>query len=978
MASLYTIPAHRAFADALVSGLLADDPQRLGATLLLLPSRRACLVVRDTFLRLSEGRPLLLPRLQPIGEPEGEETALLAEDELDLPPAITPLHRQLLLTRLVLARGDVAHEQAVRLAGELAAFLDETQAEDADLGRLDALAPADLAEHWQKTLAFLKLVRDGWPARLEALGRLDPALRRNRLLDAVAARWRVLPPPHPVIAAGTLGSLPAVARLLAVIARLPDGAVVLPGLDTGMDEAAWREVEASHPQFALKRLLAVVDVGRGHVRLWPEPAAAGPVERAELLAEVMRPAATTEAWQSLPPPPPAALRGLTLTEAPDLAGEAIEIALRMREAAETPERRATLVTADRNLARRVAVELRRWGIELDDSAGVPLDQSPPGSFLLLAAHLLADGSSPVQLLATLKHPLASGGMGQGEFRRRARALERALLRGPRPGGGLAGLVEILRRRDDGEPWPSPIAPAELAGWLETLVEAARPFTELAGGGSAPLPELLDAHLAFAERLAADATGDAEELWAMAAGETARRFVAELRDAGAALDPIPVSAYPAILAVLMAAETVRPSRPGHPRLAVLGQLESRLASADLVLLGGLNEGTWPRLPDADPWLNRAMRRELGLPPTELRVGIAAHDFLSAACAPEVVLSRARKDEAGTPTTPSRWLARLDAVLRSLDLRAEVDPRPHWRNWAQALDEPAGPPRPVPRPEPRPPVAARPGRLWVTDVELLMRDPYQVYAKRILRLAPLDPLDADPGGAERGQIVHRALELFVRRWPEELPPDPFAALVDLAEELFEREGHRPQVRALWWPRFVSVARWFADEERRRRADLQRVRSEIEGRLGIAHARGTLELRARADRIEAGHDGGLTVIDYKTGTAPGNREVRLGLRPQLVLEAVIARAGGFPGVDPTSIRGVEFWELKGGETPGRIAQPVDDAGAAADLALSGVQRLAEHFADPATAYVPVPRPEIAPSFNDYDHLSRIDEWRGTERLR
>ena len=975
MAGLYTIPSHRPFADALVAGLLAGDRDRLGATLLLLPSRRACLTVRDTFLRLSGGRPLLLPRLQPIGDPEGEEAVLLAGEELALRPAITAIRRQLLLMRLVLAKGETAHEQALRLAGELAAFLDEAQAEQASLAGLDGLAPDELARHWQQIVAFLALVRDLWPGVLEQEGLLDPADRRNRLLDATSARWRAAPPGHPVIAAGSLGSLPAVARLLGTVAAMPDGAVVLPGLDLAMDEPAWREVEASHPQYPLKQLLGVIGMERAAARPWPAPGPQGLVERARLLAEVMRPAATTEAWQSLPPPPPAALAGLTLVEAPDLAAEAVELALRMREAVEIPGRRATLVTADRNLARRVAAELRRWGIELDDSAGVPLDQSPPGSFLLLAAHLLADGSSPVQLLATLKHPLASGGMGRARFRRNARALERALLRGPRPGGGLPGLVELLRARDEAQPWPSPVPPSELLTWLEGLATAAAPFAALAAGATAPLPGLVDAHLAFAEWLAADEAGDPGELWAMAAGEAAMRFVAELRDAAGLPGLVPVAAYPAMLAVLMAGHSVRPTRPGHPRLAVLGQLESRLSSADLVLLGGLNEGTWPRLPEADPWLSRAMRRDLGLPPAELRIGIAAHDFLSAACAPEVVLSRACKDEGGAPASPSRWLARLDAVLRSQDMRSTLDPPPHWRHWAQRLDEPAGPPRPVARPAPRPPAMARPPRPWGTDVALLMGDPYQVYARRILGLRPLEPLDADPSGAERGLIIHRVLERFVRMHGETLPPDPLAVLILMGHEEFAAHGHRPQVEALWWPRFESIARWFAGEERRRRAELQRVRGEVVGRMEIPHAHGVLELRARADRIEAGRDGGLTVVDYKTGTAPGSREVQLGLKPQLVLEAVIARAGGFPGVEAMAINGVEFWELKGGEQAGRVAQPVPDPAAAADEAYSGVQRLIEHFGDPATAYVPVPRPEIAPSFNDYDHLSRIDEWRGSE---
>ncbi|MDX6751118.1 double-strand break repair protein AddB [Geminicoccaceae bacterium 1502E] len=985
----FTIAAHLPFLDTLVGGLLAEGRDgQLADTLLLLPSRRACLAVRDTFLRLSGGRPLLLPRMQPIGELDADELLLDPARQLALPDALPPLRRHLLLTRLVLARGkaegEIAHEQAIRLAAELARFLDELQTEEVPLDALDRLVPEDLAEHWQRTLSFLRILSEAWPAILAEEGALDPALRRRRLLDEVAARWLAEPPGHPVIAAGVTGTIPAVARLLAAVARLDQGHVVLPALDTAMDEEAWQEVGRSptHPQWMLHRLLGVMNVDRAAVAPWPhEAGTCGRPERARFLAEVMRPAGSSEAWQELPPPPVEALGGLIVSEAPDLVGEALQVALRLREVLETPGRTAALVTSDRNLARRVAAELGRFGIRVDDSAGVPLDQSPPGGLLLLSAHLVASGGHPVTLLSTLKHPLARGRSEQGTFRRRVRALERTLLRGPRPAGGLDGLVAQLRERQEDDRWPAPVPPDELLSWLEELCRAALPLAGLVAQGEAPFAALLEAHLAFAEWLAADEEGDPGELWAQEAGLAAHRFVNELRAAAEVLGEIPTSAYPALLAVLMGNEAVRAQRPAHPRLAVLGQLESRLARADLVVVGGLNEGVWPRIAESGPWLSRGMRTRLGLPPVEMGIGIAAHDFLMSACAPEVLLSRAAKDEGGQPTTPSRWLARLDAVLKATASAGNVAADPAWSAWSRTLDAPRGPARPVARPRPCPPRAARPRVLWATDVERLLRDPYSVYARRILGLSALDPLDADPGAAERGQLVHAAVEDFVRKWPHALPAEPLEELLRLGRERFAEQAHRPLVAAVWWPRFVQIARWFVAVERQRRLEIDAVRAELVGELVVDGPGGPVRVRARADRVEVGRDG-LRVVDYKTGVLPAAEEVRNGLSPQLSIEAAIALEGGFAEVHESGVAQVMLWSLKGGEEGGALLDPalsrgreVRSAARLAEDARAGLEKLVRYFDDPAVPYVPVPRPEVAPRFSDYEHLARVAEWRGSE---
>ena len=214
----------------------------------------------------------------------------------------------------------------------------------------------------------------------------------------------------------------------------------------------------------------------------------------------MRPSATVGAWQNLAPPSPAAIRELVVEEHPDLPAEALALALRMRAALEIPGRTAALVTPDRHLARRVAVELRRWDIEVDDSAGTPLDQTPPGAFLLLTARLVVGGVNPVTLLATLKHPLAAAGLERSELRRLARALETTCLRGPRLAGGFAGIqVELERaRRRAGSDADRRQHVANLVTFVRRIEHAARPFAELAGARPVELAALVRAHLAFAE------------------------------------------------------------------------------------------------------------------------------------------------------------------------------------------------------------------------------------------------------------------------------------------------------------------------------------------------------------------------------------------------------------------------------------------------------------------------------------------------
>lgn len=981
-ATVFSVPPGIAMVDALAAGLLdrcRDDLRGLGEITVLLPTRRACRALADAFLRRSEGAALLLPRLQPLGETD-ETEALFAMDEepaagiADLPPAISDLQRRLALCRLIL-RTRVDSEgrpprpaSAALLASALAGLLDEVQTEGLDFAALGTLVDADLAAHWQVTLDFLRVLTEGWPAVLDSLGCLDPAARRNALLGTMAQSWQDNPPSGLVIAAGSTGSIPATAALLDVIAHLPDGMVILPGLDTTLTPDDRAALGPTHPQYGMVRLLERVGLDPEEVDEWSAGLApTSPPDRTALIRTALRPPlAAMEATPSFDPV--AALDGVSVLDCAGPQEEAGAIALALRHALEVPGRTAALVTPDRTLARRVAAELRRWDIEIDDSAGRPLAATPVGAFLRLAAACIAEGAAPVPLLSLLKHPLAAGGRATADFRAQVRAFERAVLRGPRPGWGFDGLFDVLEKQKHC---------ADLIEWLEGLAASGAPLAMLVDRGApVAFEDLLEAHLEFAEALAAtDAAAGEETLWSGEDGEAAANFIAELRDAAISLDPMDGADYPAFFETLMAGRIVRPRYGMHPRLHVWGLLEARLQHADFVCLGGLNEGTWPAEPAADPWMSRPMRARFGLPPAERRIGLSAHDFAQCFCAEQVLMTRSARI-GGTPTVPARWLLRLDNALKAaggddtaLLLHRQMETE-DWLGWQAAIDE-AGKERPVKRPAPTPPVAARPRRLSVTQVETWMRDPYAIYARHILGLRVLDPIDADPGAADRGNMIHEALDSFVQLYPDTLPDDMRAELLAAGEAAFGDALALPGVWAFWWPRYRTVAEWFASVERAYREDIATTHTEVMGALEIAGPAGAFRLIAKADRVDLLRDGTLSIIDYKTGATPSKIEIALGFAPQLPLEAALAMGGGFEGVPAGPVSCLEFWRLSGGDPPGQRLPAGDDLDALAQSALAGLERLVAKFDDPATPYLSQPDAGRAPRWSDYEHLARIQEW-------
>lgn len=1012
-ARVFTIPSSAPFLPTLIRALKdgrliegfpgSGDPLALARATLFLPTQRAGQLARAAFLDGLGTDAAVLPRIVPLGEIDEDELifagAATGEGALDIPAELGGLERRMVLARLVLqwiaspslktgtGKPLVANTpaSALALADALARLIDDMTTRQVSWDRLDDLVPPQFDEYWQKTLEFLKIAREAWPAILNERDRIEPAERRDRLIEA--ERLRLAVSDGPVIAAGSTGSMPATATLLATIATLPHGAVVLPGLDTQLDAQTWDLIGASdpdtaapgHPQFAMHALLRRMRLGRDDVVALGESGA-----RERLLSEALRPASATERWAAARRGD-AALTGVAMIEAANAEEEALAIAIALREAVESGHT-AALVTPDRALARRVGASLARWSITADDSGGDALPDTEAGVFARLAAEAVLDALRPVSLLALVKHARFRLGAAAGAHARAIAALERAVLRGPRPRPGTAGLSGALTRfREElakfrrGEPTDlhrsdprTTIADADLdaaQAFVVSLADALKPLEE--ANGSHSFVALAKLHGEALTALSCDDTGSSAAFAREDGAELAKAFV-EIAEQRPGDDlRIDIGDYPELFETTIAPRVCR--RPGAPgeRVRILGPLEARLVTVDRVVLGGLVEGVWP--PDArtDPWLSRPMRHDLGLDLPERRIGLSAHDFAQFAGTREVILTRAAK-LAGAPTVASRFVQRLAAVAgdrwKDVLRRGET-----YVAWARDLDRTERV-KPAPRPRPRPPLDARPQQLSVTEIEHWLRDPYTIYAKHVLRLRPLDAVDTPPGARDRGTVIHGAIGNFTKAYARELPPDPLAALLALGETQFAPLRDFPEARAFWWPRFVRIAHWFVAWESQRRTTAIAIHAEVNGELKIGIDTRVFRLTTRADRLEQHADGSFAILDYKTGGVPTEPQVRTGLSPQLTLEGAILRQGGFKDVAPGSLAELGYVSLRGRDPAGE-RKPIElkdgTADVHADKALARLKGVIARFADEETPYRSLVSPMWKTRYGDYDHLARIAEW-------
>lgn len=952
--NLFALPPGVDFPAELAAGLLEQmvgkPPEALARVTLILNTQRMRRRVTEC---LQAAGALLLPRLLLV-----TEVAALAN--LPLPQPVSPLRRRLVLSVLLdrlLATGTTHFPRAALydLADSLAALIEEMQGEGIPPDRIAALDVANHSAHWARTQAFLGIVT-------EALAGDAPDAETNlrRAVFALAESWMTAPPDGPVILAGSTGSRGTTALLMQAIARLPTGAVVLPGFDFDLPPAVWDGMEDAltaedHPQYRFRRVMDLLGCGPLDVKPWTVAAAPDPA-RNRLISLSLRPAPTTHQWLAEGPDLPdliAATEGLTLIEAPSARVEAVAIALILRDAAEKGTR-AALISPDRNLTRRVTAALDRWGIRPDDSAGRPLALSAPGRLLRQVAALFGRKLTADALLALLKHPLAFSGPGRGPHLILTREFELHLRRN----GPAFPTADSLRHWAAGSDLP------RAGDWAEIVADTLCGHDSL---GRLTLAAFVTKHLGLTERLAAgfDNPG-AGALWDKAAGEEALTAMADLRDEAAAAGEMTPIDYAGVLFGVLNRHEVRETESVHPGIMIWGTLESRVQGADLVILGGLNDGIWPAQPPADPWLNRAMRKEAGLLLPERRIGLSAHDYQQAVASPRVVLCRARRG-AEAETVPSRWLNRLVNLMAGLPQRrgpeALIAMRGRGRDWlrlAEAFD--AAPDVPAARrPSPRPPVAARPKRLSVTEIKTLVRDPFAIYARHVLKLKPLDPLRPEADPRLRGVVLHEILELFLRRGGGDR-----AALMSITDTVLAERVAWPLARTIWRTRIAKAAEAFLKFSASTGG--QPVLLEEKGLVTLPGLDFTLT--GKPDRIDRLEDGRLLLIDYKTGEPPSAKQ-QAHFDKQLLLLAVMAEAGGFKGLNAEEVARVVYVglkaELKTSEIllePGQLAETWAEFG-----------KLMTSYARPTQGYTARRALEKTTDASDYDHLSRLGEWDMTD---
>jgi len=952
---VFGLPPGADFPAAVVAGLQArlanHPPEAMAHVTLYLNTTRMRRAVRDV---LTARGAAFLPRLR------------LVTDPVAGPPAVSPLRRRLELSQLILrlleAQPDLAPRTALYdLSDSLARLMDEMQDEGVSPDALAALDVSDHSAHWKRTQDFLGIVAPFFGASDPA----DQMAAQRRAVQTLAAGWVAVPPPHPVIVAGSTGSRGTTALLMQAVAALPQGALILPGFDFEMPVHVWSGMSDAltaedHPQFRFRRLLDHLGLEPTAVRLWSEAAPRQAVNR--LVSLSLRPAPVTDQWLTEGPSLPDLCKAtphLTLIEAPGPRAEASAIALILRQAVEQG-RSVALITPDRMLTRQVTATLDRWGIVPDDSAGKPLALSAPGRLLRHVAALFGRALTPEALLTLLKHPLTATGADRGNHLRLTRDLELQLRRsGPAFPDGAALRDWAGQQRDP--------AATGWADWIAGAIDGTRDV------GTRPLQDHVAHHLALTELLAQGAGGTGTgELWLQEAGPAAWDALDALaREAvhGGLLSP---ADYADLFGAVLAQGDVRESVQGHPGVKILGPREARECQAELVILGGLNDGTWPGLPPPDPWLNRQMRKSAGLLLPERQIGLSAHDYQQAIAAKEVVLSRSIRT-AEAETVPSRWINRLVNLMGGLPnrngpqaLAAMTARGAAWLALATAIDRPAASVPAALRPAPRPPAAARPRELPVTAIKTLIRDPYAIYARYILRLHPLDALRHAPDALTRGSVLHAILERFItRRGPETLA-EARARLLTIADSVLAEQAPWPAARILWRARLDRAADAFLLREAG--SDGQPILIETKG--GIALPALDFRLTAKPDRIDAYADGTLHILDYKTGTPPTAKEQKL-FDKQLLLEAAMAERGAFETIGARQVARISYIGVNAAAkvestaiTPELLAQVWDD-----------LHRLVGKYLSPGQGFASRRAVFKARVPGDYDHLARFGEWDMTD---
>ena len=953
--NVFNIPLSCSFWDTLAHLYLekySSDSFKLSDVLFLLPNRRACQALTNAFIRCQGMKPTILPQICPIAELDDDEVFFSsfnhAQDMFHEESTISREERLFLFTRLIMSKPNVygvkkmSLAQAVSLATDLANLIDTAYNQGLSFDKLDDLVPDKYSTHWQETLKLLKIITEYWPQILADRQAIDVCDLKNKLLFQQAKIWKQENTDKNIVIAGITANFPSIVEMVKCVMSLPNGEVYFAGIDMNTDDEYWQAVDESHPQFELKSLLELLDIQRKDVSLVCPPK--NPT-RELFISEIMRPAIVSDKWRHLKQDDTLqnCTENISLVECNTQRDEAVAIAIQMREILNHPEKTGALITYDRNLARRVAAELTRFGIKIDDSAGLPLHLSPIGIFMCLLIEAAQNIESELQLVTLLKNPFMLFGHSAKETRPNAYAYEMYL---------RTGKKDILS--------------ADLVNFAENIKKKLSEFNTLLCQEDISFTTLISAHIKLAELFAAsDEVSGKQMLWRGDAGKVAAKFFTKLIESAPVLNTINGREYLSLIRELMSLETVRTSYGTHPRLSILGPIEAHLHHFDYVILGEVNEGVWPKPAQADMWMSRPMKKDFGFSQPEKAIGILGFGLMGFLASDNVFITRAERVD-GAPMKKSRWLLRMETVMEALLLNIDFLKINDLFCLANELDKPTKN-KIISAPNPCPPVEARPRKLSASGVDLLINDPYAAYAKYILHLYPLDDLDKQLGSMDFGNLVHAVLEEFNNQYPTDFPENSQEILLKIGEKHFAKANIPSDIKSFWIPKFQKMIEWVCEEELTYRIGVERVHNEVNGQYVYHLPQGDFTLTAKADRVDELKNGNISVIDYKTGgTIPSVAKVASGHALQLPIEGLIASKGKFEQIENAEIEELNYWQL--------AVKKEELLDKHEDLILKCEDYLKKLFATydlPETGYCSRPNPKYVSANKDYDHLARIKEW-------
>ncbi|MCM1324572.1 MAG: PD-(D/E)XK nuclease family protein [Acetobacter sp.] len=928
-----------------------DDIFRFASAVFLVPNRRACLALTNAFIRVQGLQPTILPQIIPISEIDDDELFFSQFDvsgiALQTKRIISKEERVFLFARLIMSKPNdfglkqISLAQAVNLALDLGNLIDTACNQGLSFDRLESLVPEKYATHWQETLKLLKIITEFWPQILDERDAMDAADLKNQLLIQQANIWLAEKTQKNIIAAGITANFPAIVNMLQTIQQLPNGEIYFAGIDCLADDEYWAAIDDSHPQFELKELLSALNITREQVTDVVPPEN---IEREKFISELMRPACVSDKWRQLDKTInlEAAIKGISYINCNTQRDEALAIALKLRQIIAIPEKTAALITYDRNLARRVCAELERFEIKADDSAGLPLNLSPIGIFLRLLVEAAEDSESTVKLITLLKHPFTLFHLSIAECRKKTYAYEL-----------------FLRKRNNAS------LDEETQLFISTLQNTLNELHNALTEESIEFYDILQIHIRLAEILA---SSDIEEgkniLWRGDAGKCAAQFITKMLESAAVLGKIAGKDYLPLFSELMALESVRTNYGTHPRIHILGPIEARLNHFDYIILGEVNEGIWPKPAQADMWMSRPMKKDFGFNLPEKNIGILGADLCGFLASDNIIMTRAERID-GTPMKKSRWLLRLETILKALHSDIEALKEDDFFLLANNADKPKAY-TPIKAPAPCPPLSARPRKLSASGVDLLVADPYSVFAKYILKLYPLDDLDMPMDQRDYGTLIHSIIEEFNNLYPAKLPDNALDILLNLGKKHFLQSQIDDDKRNFWMPKFEKTAEWIIEQEKKYRSTVRVVHNEICGEIQYNLPNGPFSFTAIADRIDELEDGTLNIIDYKTGQFPSYKQVCSGHALQLSLEGLIASKNGFTGIKSNDVCQMIYWQLG---TKKLEINPKEES--LIEKCEDYLLRLISTFDFETTPYHSRPVPKFIPKNKDYEHLARIKEW-------